>query len=403
MTKKIVLLSAFILLGLFSSCSIQAQKELKPLRALIKNKKGADAAKMVESLAKDSALALEPKLFNFGKEAQILINDEENEKIYLGKSYDTIRFFNSTYGIFDYILQCEKLEQKRLAEARQKMKFHKSNGSTIRRYYPNLCAAGRYFHSKKKYGEVVRFMEMVLEVPTLPIWGDNRKILKEENYLDNAYLYLRSAYFSKDYEKVEKYKDLVMQDTAYRPSTLEMLTLSKLALGDTVQYVNYLVQGLQEYPLTPFYFSRLTDHLTEKKDYRRALALADSMLTIDKNNVLFLVSKTVSLLNLQRNVEAIEVAQKILEIDSTIVAPLFYIGAAYCNLANELKLPTNINSLAYKTVSAKQKYYYAEARPYIERYRLAMPEEKNRWAPLLYRIYLSLNMGKKFEEIEKIL
>ena len=402
MTKRVLILLT-IILGLGFSGAVQAQKELKPLRALIKDKKGADAAKMVENLVKDSAMALEPRLYDYGKEAQILINDEENEKIYLGKSYDTIRFFNSTYGIFDYILQCEQVEQKRLAEERKKMKYHKSNGSTLRRYYPNLCAAGRYFHSKKNYSEVVRFMDMVLEVPTLPIWGDNRKILKEDDYIDNAYLYLRSAYFSKDYVKVEKYKDLVLQDTAYRYSAMEMLTLSRLGLKDTIGYVDYLVKGLREYPLSPFYFSRLTDHLTEKKDYRRALALADSMLTIDKNNVLFLVSKSVSLLNLQRNVEAIEVSQKILDIDSTIVAPLFYIGAAYCNLANELKLPTNINSLAYKTVAAKQKYYYTEARPYMERYRVAMPEEKKRWAPLLYRIYLSLNMGKKFEEIEKIL
>ena len=402
MTKKILILTT-IFLGLGFSGTVWAQKELKPLRSLIKDKKGADAVKMVETLAKDSVLALEPRLFDLGKEAQILVNDEENEKIYLGKSYDTIRFFNSTYGIFDYILKCEKVEQQRLAENGKKMKYHKSNGSTLRRYYPNLCAAGRFFHSKKKYGEVVKFMEMALDVPLLPIWGGDQEVVQRKGYRDNAFLFLRSAFFNKEYDKVEKYKEVVMNDTSYRYNALEMLSLSKLGLGDTTGYVNYLVQGLKEYPLSTFYFSRLTDHLTERKDYRRALALADSMLTVDPDNVLFLVSKSVSLLNLQRNVEAIEVSQRILEIDSTIVAPLFYIGAAYCNLANDLKLPTNINSMAYKTVAAKQKYYYTEARPYMERYRQAMPDEKKRWAPLLYRIYLSLNMGKKFAEIEKIL
>ena len=402
MTKKILIL-ATIILGLGCSSSLWAQRELKPLRSLIKDKKGADAVKMVEELARDSVLALEPRLFDLGKEAQILVNDEENEKIYLGKSYDTIRFFNSTYGIFDYILKCEKVEQKRLAEDGKKMKYHKGNGATLRRYYSNLCAAGRFFHSKKKYGEVVKFMEMALDVPFYPIWGSDRDIVQRKGYTDNAFLFLRSAFFNKEYEKVEKYKEVVMRDTSYRNNTLEMLSLAKLGKGDTVGYVNYLVQGIREYPLSPFYFSRLTDYLTERKDYRRALALADSMLTVDKDNVLFLVSKSVSLLNLQRNVEAIEVSQKILGIDSTIVAPLFYIGAAYCNLANDLKLPTNINSMAYKTVAAKQKYYYTEARPYMERYREAMPDEKKRWAPLLYRIYLSLNMGKKFAEIEKIL
>lgn len=401
--NKIFVLSSLILLGTVSSCSDEVQSKLKPLRSLIKNRKGADAANMVNELTKDSLVAREPKLFDFGRQAQTLINDEENEKVYLKQAYDTVRFFNSTYGIFENILACEKLEQQRLAESGKKMKYHRDNGAIIRRYYPNLCAAGRYFYSRKKYADVVKFMQMALDVPLLSIWGNNRAVVQSRNYIDNAYLYTRSAYFNKEYAKVDRYKDKIMGDSIYRYNALELLSQSALAMGDTARYVDYLVQGLKEYPLSTFFFTRLTDNLTEKKDYRRALALADSMLTVDEDNILFLVSKSVALLNLQRNVEAIEVSQRILEIDSTIVAPLYYIGAAYCNLANNLKLPTNINSAAYKTVAAKRKYYYAEARPYIERYRAAMPEENKRWAPLLYRIYLSLNMGKAFEEIEKLL
>ena len=39
----------------------------------------------------------------------------------------------------------------------------------------------------------------------------------------------------------------------------------------------------------------------------------------------------------------------------------------------------------------------------MEKYMKLRPEDKNRWAPLLYRIYLSLNMGKKFSEIDALL
>ena len=378
-------------------------KQLKPLRTMLKNKNGGGAAKLVQDLVKDSALALEPKLFDMGKEAQILMNDVENEKIYLRKSYDTVSFFNTTYGIFDYILKCEKLEQQRLVENGEKMKYHKSNRHQLHRYYPNLCAAGRFFYNKKRYADVTKFMGMALETPRLPIWGDNRSVTKREEYVDNAYLYLRSAFFNKEYANVERYKDLVMSDSAYRCNTMEMLSLSAQALGDSVKYVDYLLQGLQEYPLSSFFFTRLTDNITARKDYRVALALADSMLTIDRENILFLVSKSVALLNLQRNVEAIEVSQRILDLDSTVIVPNYYIGAAYCNMANELTLPTNINSKAYRRVAEKQKEYYTKARPYVEAYRAAQPNEKQRWAPLLYRIYLSLNMGKQFDEVEKIL
>lgn len=404
MTKKFFILLSLLLTTLTFSCSHkEVHKNLKPLHALLKSKKGADAVKMVDNLAKDSVLAFEPKLFDMGKQAQILVNDVENEKVYLKKSYDTVRFFNSTYGIYDQILKCEKLEQKKLAESGAKLKYHKANRSIIHRYYPNLCAGGRFFYKKKKYGDVTRFMEMVLDVPTYPIWGEDRSITKTEDYVDNAYLYLRSAFFNKEYVNVSRYKDLVMADTAYRQQTLALLTLSALSLKDSTSYLNYLRQGLVEYPKSPFFFTRMTDHFTEKKDYRAALVLADSMLNLDNSNILFLISKSVSLLNLQRNVESIEVSQKILLLDSTLVAPNYYIGAAYCNLANDLKLPININSAAYKQVASKQKSYYAKALPYMECYRKKQPDEKKRWAPLLYRIYLALNMGKQFDEIENIL
>lgn len=404
MTKK----ALFILFGIATltgmvSCSTGKQTETKTLRRMLKDRKGADALKKVEELSKDSLMALQPKLYNWGVQAQILVNDVENEKIYLKQSYDTVRFFNSTYGIFDYALQCEKLEQQLLAEQGKKMKYHKDNVAVLQRYYPNLCAAGRYFYKKKQYGEVTKFMEMVLDVPHMPIWGSERDVTRSRRYTDHAYLHLRSAYLNEDYNRVERYKSLVLADSAYRYNTLEMLAMSAFGRNDIPMYLDYLKQGLRENPLAPFFFTHLTDYFTGDKEYGKALALADSMLTIAPDNILFLISKSVSLLNLQRNEEAISVAQRILQLDSTAVLPNYYVGAAYCNLANTLTLPTNINSAAYKQVASRQKYYYSEARPYIEKYRKAAPEAKSKWAPLLYRIYLSLNMGTQFSEIEKIM
>ena len=46
---------------------------------------------------------------------------------------------------------------------------------------------------------------------------------------------------------------------------------------------------------------------------------------------------------------------------------------------------------------------YQQARPYMEAYRKLAPEDSKRWAPALYRVYLNLNMGKRFDEIDGIL
>ena len=46
---------------------------------------------------------------------------------------------------------------------------------------------------------------------------------------------------------------------------------------------------------------------------------------------------------------------------------------------------------------------YRTALPYLEQYRAMAADKIDRWGRPLYRIYLSLNMGDKFDEIDKLL
>jgi hypothetical protein len=39
----------------------------------------------------------------------------------------------------------------------------------------------------------------------------------------------------------------------------------------------------------------------------------------------------------------------------------------------------------------------------MEHYRSLSPQDQKRWAPALYRIYLNLNMGQQFEEIDRLM
>lgn len=46
---------------------------------------------------------------------------------------------------------------------------------------------------------------------------------------------------------------------------------------------------------------------------------------------------------------------------------------------------------------------YRKARPCMEKVRKLQPEMMDRWAPALYRIYLNLNLGEEFVEIDRLL
>jgi hypothetical protein len=39
----------------------------------------------------------------------------------------------------------------------------------------------------------------------------------------------------------------------------------------------------------------------------------------------------------------------------------------------------------------------------MEQYRQLAPDQKGKWAPALYKIYLNLNMGRQFEEIDRLM
>ena len=46
---------------------------------------------------------------------------------------------------------------------------------------------------------------------------------------------------------------------------------------------------------------------------------------------------------------------------------------------------------------------YKKALPYLVKYREMEPKEQGKWAFPLYTIYLNLNMGKEFDEIDKVM
>ncbi len=382
---------------------VSAQRQLKAVRSHLKNKNGSEALKLVAELEKDSVLRTNPRLYDLGKQAQIIINNSDNEKIYLKQAYDTVRFFNSTYGIIEYILKCEQAEQAQFEKEGKKIKYHRENGDLLHLHFPNIEVACRYWYSKQKYAEAAKFLKMYLTLPHTSVWGKEKTILSSKKYSRNASLYLISSYEQKDYDEMKKYKEVALEDSFMRRKVLYCLTLASQSLKEEKEYKTYLCDGLKEFPTDPFFFTNLTDYYTQHGDYNSSLLLADTLLDIDSVNLYFLEAKTVALLNLGRNEEAILSGKRILQVDSSFTNANYYIGAAYCNMAKNIELPTNINSKAYKKANAALKEYYAAALPYLEQYRNAAPQETKRWAPLLYRIYLSLNKGKQFEEIDKLL
>ena len=292
MLKKIGLLLWLITLTL---PHLSAQKTLKQIRTCLKDKKADEAMKLVEQMEKDTTTTEWAKLYDYAKQAQIIKNDKENEKLYLKQAYDTAALFNTALLACDYILKCDAAEQKQQAQEGDKPKYRKTNARILHDYYANIHAGGRWFYARKDYASAMRLLSMALDLPTKPIWGEDRQVTAKAGYTAAAQLYLWASFHSKNWEETKRYRDIALADTlSARRTSLEMLSLAAEALKDTADYKALLLLGHKDYPSHPFFFTHLADLYARNGQYDRQLSLADHRLSADATDAWALEAKSLA-------------------------------------------------------------------------------------------------------------
>jgi hypothetical protein len=400
--KRFIRFLLFILIVLFATPSF-SQKAYKPIRSLLKEKKAKEALKEIQKLESDSVLREDPKLYDLGKQANLMIYENENEKLYLKKPYDTISFFHSIYGLTDYILRCDNKEKVLISKTNKKPKYQKSNRTLLYSIYKNLGAGGRFFFIKKNYSDAMKLMELYLELPKNEIWCNRDDLISNKLNVLSAYIYQKSAYLNGEFDKVKRYIDITKNDSVLRESVIELLINTAEKTKDTTEMLNYLYLGLEEYPTHTFYFSKLYEYFIQIDKDDSAYLLADSLSKLYPDTCLYSSSKVLPLINMCEYEEAIKIGEEVLNKDTTLTELHYYVGHSYCILADQIKLPTSINSNQYKVQSKKKKEYYKKALPHLEKYRTLHPDEPEKWGNFLHDIYWSLNMGTQYEEILKLI
>ena len=136
------------------------------------------------------------------------------------------------------------------------------------------------------------------------------------------------------------------------------------------------------------------DTYTRKGNYEQALMVADEALKADSLNQLFLFAKSTMLLNLGRNAQCLEFTKKLLALNPDMPDAWYNAGTACLNIV------LRMDSRKHKKQIRKM---YQNAQSYMEKYRELAPDAIDKWGPALYRIYFNLNLGKQFDEIDKIL
>ncbi|MBR1838242.1 MAG: hypothetical protein IJ786_01660 [Bacteroidaceae bacterium] len=405
----LLLLFAFAL-NVAAQKPVNTRKAYKPIRTALKAKNGSEALRVINTLLTDSAYSHDPKLYAYAIESELLLCEGFNEKMYLGQSIDTAQFFQANYDLMQFILRCDSAEVQQAttviasdqrAKGRTVDSYRKQNAQLLLQYFPNMSAAGRFHYGKRQYAQARKYFEQYFSLPKHPMWTGDTLLSQTQTYRENTYLAFRTMYELGQYDALRTHSSVLLADSTMHAQVLDMLIAAARQQNDSVTYFQLLKQALDEQPNRLDYFSVLANSYIDNGDYVSSLQLADTLLSKDPFNKYYLECRCLSLFRLGRIEESKIAAERLVEADTCSAEAYYVLGYYYVEQAEHVQLPAQTRSSLYKSAKNRQAAFYTQARPYLERFRALMPEETALWAPLLYKVYLNLNLGKEFEEINQ--
>lgn len=383
------------------SMSLFGQKKIiVQARDYIKGGNNLDKAEMLMTdLLKDSANMTNMKIWNTLFEAIKAQYEQGNEKLYLKQQYDTASLFSATKRMFTVLEAMDSVDAMPDRKGKIRLKYREKNSSYLNAYRPNLYNGGVFFINKKAFAQAYDFFHIYIDCAKQPLFSSFNYLKNDKMIPIAAYWASYCGYKLHDPDKALKYMYIAGRDTSKTKYLLqfksEMLKLNE----DTIGYVRTLKEGFAKYPTFPFFFPRLVEYYTQHEMLDSAMIMTNRALAKDSDNVVYRFTKSTILLNTGKYEECIDICKDLIAKNDTLADVFYNIGLAYFNMAIELDKVSQKHSRVKKKIIDN----YSKSRPYMERYRQLMPDRADKWATVLYTIYLNLNMGKEFDEIDKLI
>lgn len=386
---------------LMSPVAASAQKkEIQTAKDQVKAGKNLDqAAASMKKLLADSANRTNRKIWTIYFDAVRKQYEQGNEKLYLKQKYDTAQLFNYTRQLFEVAFQYDSVETAPDKKGRRDFEFRKGHSDYLAHIRSNLYNGGIWFLNKKKYPDAYKFFDCYIECASQPMFKQRNYGEKDKHLPTAAYYAVYSGYKMKDPKATLHHSYEALKDTVHYNYMLQYLAETYMLEKDTARYVASLKEGFKRVPTFPYFFPRLVEHYVERNQLDSAMTVVNEALTVVPDSDVYLAAKSNLLLEQGKLQECIEVSKKVIEVNQKLGDPYYNAGICYFNLAVE----QDKNSHNSRKVKEQVEANYKKALPYLVKYREMEPKEQGKWAFPLYTIYLNLNMGKEFDEIDKVM
>lgn len=381
------------------------KKEIAEAKTYLKSGKNLDKA---EALMRNVIALPEQKspLENYVLLTDIIRKQYEdiNELLYLRQLKDTTQMFSVLQRMFTSYQILDSLDAMPDKKGVVKPKYRRKNAEYLHMFRPNLYQAGMFYIHKKDMDNAYRYMDLYLDCHSQPLFLHHNYTKNDTIANEAAYYALTAAHRQKNYAGVRKYAEWALKYESKAPIALSLLYDSYLEQGDTARAVSYLRRGFNEHPEHHYFFPRLVDYYTSVNRLDTVCDIVNRACELEPGNLFYRLARNTVQLNIGLYDECIALGDSLIHNNDKMAEAYMNVGSAYFNKAiqHDRKFIASSRSDIQKK-RAEVNAFYEKALPYIEEYRHQRPRRQKRWAPMLYTIYLNLNMGEKFDEIDILL
>ena len=384
---------------MITPCLWAQKKELSQARSYIKSGKDYDKAeKLMVDLLANPDNRTNKKIYATWYESIVGQYTQANEKLYLKQAYDTAAFFNITKRMYQVAEALDSLDMQPDGKGRVKPEYRKDHAEQLNQLRPNLYYGGTYKVRREDYRAAFEYFNLYIDAAHQPLFTGYKYLESDKLISQAAYWATLCGYKLHDAKMTLKYAQLALTDHNKSKFVLHYMCEAYQQQNNQKEYLSTLNLGFKLFPSYEYFFPRLADYYKAHGNNEKVLQLAEQGLRNSPNNSLFQLAKSIALLNMNRYDECIETSKQMIAINKDQAEPYFNIATCYLNQA-----------LALEQLNEPRKYrqqlvkLYSEACPNMEKYRKLAPTDIQRWGPALYRIYLNLNKGKQFDEIDRLM
>jgi len=384
---------------------------IKTAKTAIKNGRNQQKAEenLVAALSRQDVTSREKaEIYNTCVDLQHSLNDAQNLKAYLKQAYDTTAFFSTILQMHKYALQCDSMESIPV-EGKVKYKFRGKNRNMMqdRRYRLNLYQGGNFMALKQKWSEAWEYFHMYRTVVDRPIMQYATQVKGDTMLLKASYMATVSAFNAEQYERALEFMPEIINvvDSTREVALYEYMVRSYKALNQEENWIAALKEGVSCHPEHDYFYTHLLDYYTDKSQYAEGHMLSAHMLKVMGERALYYQGESKLLLAQDELDSCIVACDKAIALDSLCSEAYYNKGISYLNKAVKFAETASTDPRKAQTRRDRNriKELYSLAQGPMEEYRRQQPELSDRWGNPLYRIYLNLNLGKKFAEIDNII